>query len=896
MKAFTIKPIKIKMTNKLLEREKFKLELQKTEKLLTQLDSLYSSFDYAKLSIASPARILSWSTREIFVNLGNRLEPKITKQIIGEVTNNETVKFTNFLPVAGGLFCEKIFGPLKTGVCACGTKYEKIGFGLACPRCYVEFTESRVRRYRMGTFSLFVPVTHIWFLRRRPSYIEQILEIPRKALESTLYYKDLYQSFEFSKFSSKEKNLLYPIYYYSQTAKSHPQLCVDFCFFSSSLAKYRREHLKEFKAFLVASKKKILSYENKLDTLNSKFLEKGQNNFEQFLKRRVPNLKKKSGNLLRQIERLLSILNLYERSRPAYYNTKNFDDKIIQDFEEFYKFLTKKKTGFLSQFSKQNLFKIFNRATRIQNKVFSNSPKALLKEDYYEKLGKSILTDYYIQKYSGKYRKRYNSEIIYSLLEDINLKDEISLLRDKLSLFGSKKTEHNRVTKRLRILESFLATSTNPSSMMLTHLPILPPTLRPLQELENGKLISADLNEIYRLIILRTRRIFTYNMFGARNDDFSMFRSQIAKSVQEAVDCLIDNARMPKQRQILLNNRPLRTLTEILEGKEGRFRQTLLGKRVDYSGRSVIVVGPELKMNQCGLPFEIAKTLFEPFLISLLLELKVALEQKKNKEGLAPLNLEIYKGFSYRKFLKLLIEKNKPIIWSLLFQLSQRYSILLNRAPTLHKFGIQAFDPLIILGDAIQLHPLVCAGFNADFDGDQMAIHLPLYSASQLEIKSFLKTSANIFSPANGEVIVKPSQDIVIGAYYLTYMQEKDPSSKPKIFASKQEILLALGNKKVNLQTPIFIRYDISKFSYYIDKNELSILDTSFILWKAGVKILKILTNSAINRRVYLLTSLGVLVGNLINENKYILSDCYFETTPGRVLFNLGVSTYQKEL
>jgi len=232
----------------------------------------------------------------------------------------------------------------------------------------------------------------------------------------------------------------------------------------------------------------------------------------------------------------------------------------------------------------------------------------------------------------------------------------------------------------------------------------------------------------------------------------------------------------------------------------------------------------------------------------------------------------------------------------LLFQLSQRYSILLNRAPTLHKFGIQAFDPLIILGDAIQLHPLVCAGFNADFDGDQMAIHLPLYSASQLEIKSFLKTSANIFSPANGEVIVKPSQDIVIGAYYLTYMQEKDPSSKPKIFASKQEILLALGNKKVNLQTPIFIRYDISKFSYYIDKNELSVLDTSFILWKAGVKIFKILTNSAINRRVYLLTSLGVLVGNLINENKYILSDCYFETTPGRVLFNLGISTYQKEL
>lgn len=882
------------MNNKLLEKEEFKLELEKVDKLLTQLDSLYSSFDYAKLSVASPERILSWSMREILVNLGNRLDPKITKRVVGEVTNNETVKFTNFSPVAGGLFCEKIFGPIKTGVCACGNKYEKVGFGFACPRCYVEFTESRVRRYRMGTFSLFVPVSHIWFLKGRPSYIEQILEIPRKALESTLYYKDLFQSFEFSKLSLKEKALLYPIYYYSQTAKSHPQLCVDFCFFSSSLAKYRREHLKEFKGFLITSKKKILDYENRLSSLN--LLEKGLNDSEQFLKRRIPNLKKKCVNLLKQIERFLNLLNLYERSRPAYYSNENFDEKIIQDFEQFYKFLIKKKAGFVSQFSRQNLFKIFNRATRIQNKGFSNSSKTLLKESYYEKLGKSILTDYYIQKYSGKYRKRYNSEIIYSLLEDINLKDEISLLRDKLSLSSSKKGEQNRFLKRLRILESFLATSTNPSSMMLTHLPILPPTLRPLQELENGKLISADLNEIYRLIILRTRRIFTYNIFGAKNDDFSMFRSQIAKSVQEAVDCLIDNARMPKHRQILLNNRPLRTLTEILEGKEGRFRQTLLGKRVDYSGRSVIVVGPELKMNQCGLPFEIAKTLFEPFLISLLLELKFALEQKKTNKGLAPLNLEIYKGFSYRKFLKLLIEKNKPIIWSLLFKLSQQYSILLNRAPTLHKFGIQAFDPLITLGDAIQLHPLVCAGFNADFDGDQMAVHLPLYSASQLEIKSFLKTSANIFSPANGDVIVKPSQDIVIGAYYLTYMQEKDPSSTPKIYTNKKEILLDLGNRKINLQTPIFIRYDMSKFLYYIDKNKLSILDSSFISGKIGIKIFKVLKNSGTKKRVYLLTNLGIIVGNLANKDKYVLSDCFFETTPGRVLFNLGISAYQNEL
>lgn len=887
-----------KSAEKSLEKEKAKQELFEAENLLVKLDSLYSSFDYVKLSIASPQRILSWSMREIAINVGNRFEPKLIKRKVGEVTNNETVKFTDFSPIAGGLFCEKTFGPLKTGVCSCGNRYEKFGFGYACPRCYVEFTEARVRRYRMGVFHLFVPASHVWFLRGRPSYLEQVLGMSRKSLEITLYYKELFQTLEFASLPPKEKSILYPMYFYSQTEKARPQLCGEFCYFAANRAKSRREYLKQVEIFLISSKKRVLQHHKKLKIITLNFLEKSQNPQEEFIKRRLPSLRKKSSKLLDQIKTLYKAVNHYQKTRPDYYSLEKLDEKLAMDFELFYKFLAKKRSGFLEQFSKQNIFRIFSRVEKNQKKKWLKSSPSLLKENYYAKLAKTIFTEYHNQKSSGKYRKRYNSEIIYSLLEDFDLLDEIKVLRDKLSKSGGKGTEGNKAMKRLRILESFASTNTSPTSMMLTYLPILPPTLRPLQELENGKLISSDLNEVYRLIILRTRRILTYNVFGSNHDDFfSILRSPTTKSVQEAIDCLIDNARMPKKKQMLLNSRPLKTLTEILEGKEGRFRQTLLGKRVDYSGRSVIVVGPELKVNQCGLPFEMAKILFEPFLIALLLELKLELEEKKNLkknlEDSIDSKSEIYRGLSYKRFLRMLIQKNKPLIWSLLFKLSREYTILLNRAPTLHKFGVQAFDPLIILGEAIQLHPLVCPGFNADFDGDQMAVHLPLYYASQLEVKSFLKSSANIFSPSNGDVILKPSQDIVIGSYYLTFMNEKQKTDFPKIFGGKNDILAGLATKNIELHTSIFLRYSLSKFSFFIEKNQLCFSEDSFFLWKEKIKILKSMY-SLDNKTIYFLTNRGILIGHKITETKYVLTDCFFETTPGRVLFGLGLSNFER--
>ncbi len=876
-----------------IEKELAKQTLEKTQNLLFEVDSLYSSFDYVKLSVASSDRILSWSLRDLFIS--HRSGQKSLKREIGEVTNSETVKFTDFSPIPGGLFCQNIFGPLKTGICSCGNRYEKYGFGTVCPKCYVEFTESRVRRYRMGVFPLFVPACHIWFLKGRPSYLQQILGISKKLLEKTVYYKEIFLFRNFSKLSEDEKSSTYLMYKEVQPIPYNPDFTSEFCFFTANFSSYRNGYFNEVLDFLVSNELKFKKSVRLLKRLKKRYSSKGANEIENYIKRRLSTLIEKSQKLLKTILAFKIFLKANYKIIPESYSYEDLDEKVIQDFTDYYRFLTRKK-GKQYPFEKkylysiENIFDSFSKATSQQNNLFNDSKANISKKNFYDRFAKTLLLDYYLKKFSGKHRKRYNGELIYALLQNVDLDNEAFVLRNSLVNIREVKIKSLKSIKRLRILESFIATQTSPTSLMLTNLPILPPTLRPLQELENGKIISADLNEVYRLIILRTNRILSHNIFLWNAKEFSTFKSQIARYIQEALDCLIDNARVSKRKQMLVNNRPLKTLTEILEGKEGRFRQTLLGKRVDYSGRSVIVVGPELKINQCGLPFEMAKILFEPFLISLLLELKLELEKIKVDKGLHKANLEIYKSFSYKRFLRMLIQKNKPLIWSLLFKLSQEYSILLNRAPTLHKFGIQAFDPLIVLGEAIQLHPLVCPGFNADFDGDQMAVHLPLYYASQLEIKSFLKSSSNVFSPANGEVILKPSQDIVIGSYYLTFMNEKSNNRFPAIFGNKKEVLLALANKKIQLQDPILVRYSIYNLSFYIQENKLIFSQDFFSLWQEKVEILEILNSLVLNEKLYLLTSKGVLIGKKVTMTKYLLVDYFFETTPGRILFGFGIN------
>lgn len=482
--------------------------------------------------------------------------------------------------------------------------------------------------------------------------------------------------------------------------------------------------------------------------------------------------------------------------------------------------------------------------------------------------------------------RKLGGDLIYSMLDSINLVQAIQKMhtqieekiwKNPIPFDGQWLTKKFR---RLRLLENFFTTNSHPKWMMLTVLPVLPPTLRPILQMENGTVISSDLNDIYRILLFRNKRIstqkkgFFLGFFSPRMTDNYLLILQDRKNLQEIVDVLIDNSRLPKGIMQTKNNRPLLTLTENLEGKEGRFRKNLLGKRVDYSARSVIVVGPKLKMNQCGLPFAMAKILFQPFLIQKLLERK---------------------EISTTKFALLILERNKPIVFSLICLLAERYSILLNRAPTLHKFGIQGFDPIITSENAIQLHPLVCSGFNADFDGDQMGVHLPIYDTSQLEVKGLMKPSLNILSPANGEVIIKPSQDIVIGAYYLTLLlRNKNQKYLPTCFPSEEIALNAFFSKKITLHNSIFIRYSISSLTFKIIEKSLIFSSEEFPLFEEKIEISRILYGPFMN--AYFFTQLGLISGYKINENIFRLSDFFLETTVGRIIFGKTIKQAQNFL
>jgi DNA-directed RNA polymerase subunit beta' len=657
---------------------------------LFRLDTFQSSFDYLKISIASPERIKNWC---------ERLLPN--GEIIGQVITGETINFRTHQPEAYGLFCERIFGPIKDWKCSC-RQYNGLGVTKVCQDCGVEIIEARVRRYRMGYIELTNPVTHLWYFKGVPNYLMTIL-------------------------------------------------------------KYYDEDLKFW-----------------------------------------------------QLDEIIYLRN----------ETNNFDPANLL----------------------ANKFYLLEEPVRISNVV-----NFRLKQ------------------------KRRGSEILKAALESIDLPNAILDAREQAhirSVIDLKKKFplEKHFIRRIRILESFFATKTNPSWIVLTSLPVLPPSLRPLLELKNGRLVAADVNELYRLIITRNQRLFD---LVYRNIAPIVVNLHGQRLLQEGVDALIDNARLPKNKMLCLNDKPLKSLTEILEGKQGRFRQSLLGKRVDYSGRSVIIVGPQLRLNECGLPYDIAVELFQPFLIHAIL--KTIIQPPSHNTKLA----------------NLFIKSNKPFIWSLLVSITHRYSILLNRAPTLHRFGVQAFDPVIMLGQAIHLHPLVCTGFNADFDGDQMAVHLPLYESSQLEAKTMMRPSYNVLSPANGEVVLKPTQDMVIGCYYLTLMfKKKFTFSFDQWFSNEDEALVAFFQKKIGIHTPILIRYKINAIPILVENKKIKFLEIfAFFdgLNSKEINILKCFVTSE-NKKEYFITNIGVLVAERRDEQGYFLTNLFLESTPGRLIFMKNIN------
>jgi len=685
-------------------------EILKLEKTLLKLDNLHASFDYLRVTIASPKRIKNWSERKL-----------PSGEIIGEVLKSETINFRTHQPELNGLFCEKIFGPIKNWKCKCG-KYNGFVLDKICEECQVEIIEARVRRYRMGYIDLTCPVTHLWYLKGIPNY-----------------------------------------------------LCI----------------------------------------------------------------------LLRCIDEEMSISEI---EKVVYFKE---GERIISADHPLYKFFYPDALQ-----HKNELEKFFSNSKNVQQQK-EKSPANVLKLIY-----------------GNRNQKRRGAEIIKAALESINLKNEIKKARglvnsQSITNLNNFPIPDKALIRRIRILESFLATKINPSWMILTTLPVLPPSLRPLLELENGRLVAADVNEIYRLILTRNQRLFDF-MYNYIAPDLITVHGR--KLLQESVDSLIDNARLPKEKIFCLNNKALKSLTEILEGKQGRFRQSLLGKRVDYSGRSVIIVNPNLRLNQCGLPYEMVVELFQPFLINELLKTKIKAPSHNTKLA------------------HVIIKKNKPFVWSLLENLTKKHSILLNRAPTLHRFGIQAFDPVLILGQAIHLHPLVCTGFNADFDGDQMAVHLPLYEASQLETRTLMRPCYNVLSPSNGEVILKPTQDMVIGCYYLTLMINKIPSLIQNWFSTENDALLAFHQKKINIHTSILVRYSLNNFKIKIENGKIKFLDTITAL-NTNMKeifILKIYQFGELSKKYYLITNIGVFIASKKTKKEYQVTDVFLETTPGRLIFSIN--------
>ena len=534
------------------------------------------AFDQIQISIASPEKILSWS--------------------FGEIKKPETINYRTFKPERDGLFCARIFGPIKDYECLCG-KYKRMKYkGVICEKCGVEVTLSRVRRERMGHISLAAPVAHIWFLKSLPSRIGLLLDMTLKELERILYFES----------------------YIVLDAGLTP--------------------LKE---------RQLLSEDDYLRAQD----EYGQDSFTALI----------GAEAIRELLR-------------------NMDLETIA----------------------------------------------------------------------------------------VNLKQEIAESTSEL--------KPKKLAKRLKIIEAFMYSGNKPEWMILTEVPVIPPDLRPLVPLDGGRFATSDLNDLYRRVINRNNRL--KRLIELRAPDIIIRNEK--RMLQESVDALFDNGR--RGRVITgANKRPLKSLADMLKGKQGRFRQNLLGKRVDYSGRSVIVVGPELKLHQCGLPKKMALELFKPFIYSRL-----------DAKGLS----------ATVKQAKKLVEKEKPEVWDILDEVIREHPIMLNRAPTLHRLGIQAFEPVLIEGKAIQLHPLVCSAFNADFDGDQMAVHVPLSLEAQLEARVLMMSTNNILHPANGQPIIVPSQDIVLGLYYVTLMVDGDVG-QGMAFSNMAEIEHAIAAKAITLHTRI---------------------------------------------------------------------------------------------
>src|SRR5690349_12036124 len=634
-----------------------------------------SLFDKIRIGIASSEDVLGWSH--------------------GEVKKPETIYYRTFKPERDGLFCERIFGPVKDWECACG-RYKKIKYkGITCERCGVEVTRSKVRRERMGHVELAAPVCHIWYLKGVPSPLSLILDLSPRLLERVIYFA----SFIIIDVDNETIHELIP----------------------------------EIKVAVEDEKARLMMEMRELEEESfTRFADDLNNNRDEYDE-------------------------VFARERA-----KAVNDRIKAEYRDM-----------------DDRLKDLDDAVKILDTL---TPKGLIDEDRYRAVVKLLdsVGARMNKDLRALVRANIGAEAIKELLGRVDLERLARELR--LEILQTQSQRRARAIKRLEITEALISSRSRPEWMILDVIPVISPELRPMVQLDGGRFATSDLNDLYRRIINRNNRLKKIIEIHAPESIINHEK----RLLQEAVDALIDNGR--RARPVVgSNSRPLKSLSDMLKGKEGRFRKNLLGKRVDYSGRSVIVVGPHLKLHQCGIPKEMALELFKPFVMKSLVEKKITQNIKTAKR---------------------MIDRMHPAVWDGLEEVIKEHPVLLNRAPTLHRLGIQAFEPILVDGKAIQVHPLVCHAFNAGFDGDQMAVHVPLSAYAQAEARILMLSSQNLFSPANGGPIVAPIQDIVLGSYYLTMMQELGADETPRqyVFSSPEEAMLAYDTGELTLHQPISVR------------------------------------------------------------------------------------------
>ena len=686
------------------------------------------------------------------IQIGVASPEKIREWSYGEVTKPETINYRTQKPERDGLFCEKIFGPTKDWECHCG-KYKRIRYkGIICEKCGVEVTRAKVRRERMGHIELAAPVSHIWYFRGVPSRIGLLLDMGPKQLEQVIYFA------------------------------AYTVLNVGWL---NRLAAWCRPEGDTFRACTVgfSEAKQIGRFKTKdeaREAFNKLCAEEGIDE-DRFA------FEARNGTNFRFLDEVFRKI----KDGSAKYSY-SISDKTVREGEKVF-FVNRREVKILSdkEFSGEG-------AEELARNFVANTDEA-------ELTYKKVITDRELRDLEDKYgdekvtgiKVGMGAEAIRELLMAVDLEKESAETKEIIenNPSGSKRL---RAVKRIEIIEAFRKSGNRPEWMVLTVLPVIPPELRPMVQLDGGRFATSDLNDLYRRVINRNNRLKRLMELGAPD----MIVKNEKRMLQEAVDALIDNGRRGKAISGP-SNRELKSLSGLLRGKQGRFRQNLLGKRVDYSGRSVIVVGPELKLYQCGLPKEMAIELFKPFIMKKLVESNQCQNIKSAKRA---------------------VEKAKPAVWDVLEGVIKEHPVLLNRAPTLHRLSIQAFEPVLIEGRAIKIHPLVCGAFNADFDGDQMAVHVPLSIEAQAEARFLMLSSNNILKLSDGKPVMTPTQDMILGAYYLTIVRrydgrwyDKDHNEVPEgtegaelyragLYSSEDEAIMAYQTKFITLQDEVWVR------------------------------------------------------------------------------------------